>query len=181
MIKVPFRAVLISLIAIVAVGGLVVPNLQNEPMSVGSIQNVSQDGTCIKNGTTLIVDFGEESTLLPIQKCVVAEGVSGWQVLQSAGLQVSGTAEYPNSFVCRINNWPSQKTEDCAGTPGLLGGSWVYFYSKPGSDGWLRSPVGAATRKPICGEVEGWLFVNRLADDQKFAMPTITPRPFICR
>lgn len=181
MIKVPFRAVLISLIAIVAVGGLVVPNLQNGPATVKSIRNISEDGACTKGGITLIVDFGKETNLVPIRKCVVAEGLSGWQVLQQAGLQVSGTAEYPNSFVCRINYWPSQKTEDCAGTPGLLGGSWVYFYSKPGSNGWLRSPVGAATRKPLCGEAEGWLFVNQHTDDQKFAMPTIPPRPFICR
>mgnify|MGYP000069397366 FL=1 len=177
MIKVPFRAVLISLIAIVAVSGLVVPNLQNGPTTNSN----SANGACTKQGTTLIVDFGKESNLAPIQKCVVANELSGWQFLQHAGLQVAGTSEYPNSFVCRINDWPSQKVEDCAGTPGLVGGSWVYFYSKPGSDGWLRSPVGAATRKPICGEVEGWLFVNQLTDDKKFAMPTITPRPFICR
>jgi hypothetical protein len=181
MIKVPFRAVLISLIAIVAVGGLVVPNLQNGPTKINSNQNVSTNGACTNHGITLIVDFGKETKLEPIQKCVVAEGLSGWQVLQHAGLQVFGTAEYPNSFVCRINDWPSQKIEDCAGTPGLVGGSWVYFYSKPGSNGWLRSPVGAATRKPICGEVEGWLFVNRLADDQKFASPKIYPNPFSCR
>lgn len=177
MIKVPFRAVLISLIAIVAVGGLVVPNLQNGPTTNSN----SANGACTRQGTTLIVDFGTESKLEPIQKCVDSQGASGWQVLQNAGLQVSGTAEYPDAFVCRINGWPSQKTEDCAGTPGLTGGSWVYFYSKPGSAGWLRSPVGAATRKPLCGEVEGWLFVNQVAGDQKFAAPKILPSPFTCR
>ena len=177
MIKVPFRAVLISLIAIVAVGGLVVPNLQNGPTTNSN----SANGACTKQGTTLIVDFGTESKLAPIQKCVDAQVASGWQVLQNAGLQVTGTAEYPNAFVCRINDWPSQKTEDCAGTPGLTGGSWVYFYSKPGSNGWLRSPVGAATRMPLCGEVEGWLFVNQFAGDQKFASPKIKPSPFTCR
>jgi hypothetical protein len=177
MIKVPFRAVLISLIAIVAVGGLVVPNLQNGPTT----NSHSANGACTKQGTTLIVDFGTESKLAPIQKCVDAQGASGWQVLKNAGLQVTGTAEYPNAFVCRINDWPSQKTEDCAGTPGLTGGSWVYFYSKPGSNGWLRSPVGAATRMPLCGEVEGWLFVNQFAGDQKFASPKIKPSPFTCR
>ncbi len=181
MIKVPFRAVLISLIAVVAVGGLVVPNLQNGPTKNNSNQNISTNGACTKQGTTLIVDFGKESNLAPIQKCVVANELSGWQFLQHAGLQVAGTSEYPNSFVCRINDWPSQKVEDCAGTPGLVGGSWVYFYSKPGSSGWLRSPVGAATRKPLCGEVEGWLFVDPLADGQKFTSPKISPSPFICR
>jgi hypothetical protein len=181
MIKVPFRAVLISLIAIVAVGGLVVPNLQNEPTTDNPNQNTSTNGACTKKGTTLIVDFGADSKLAPIQRCVVARGASGWQVLQAAGLQVTGTSEYPNAFVCRINDWPSQKAEDCAGTPGLTSGSWVYFYSKPGSDGWLRSPVGAATRRPLCGEVEGWLFVNQQADDQRFASPKILPSPFICR
>jgi hypothetical protein len=181
MIKVPFRAVLISLIAIVAVGGLVVPNLQNGHSKDNSSQINSTNGACTEHGTTLIVDFGKDTKLATIEKCVVAQGVSGWQVLQHAGLQVAGTAEYPNAFVCRINNWPTQKVEDCAGTPGLISGSWVYFYSKPGGNGWLRSPVGAATRKPLCGEVEGWLFVKHLADDQKFTSPRVNPRPFICR
>ncbi len=181
MIKVPFRAVLISLIAIVAVGGLVVPNLQNATTTDDAIQIKVTNGACTNQGTTLIVDFGAQSKLAPIQKCVGATGATGWQVLQDAGLQITGTAEYPEAFVCRINNWPSEQLEDCAGTPGLTGGSWAYFYSKPGANGWLRSPVGAATRKPLCGEVEGWLFVNQLAGDQKFASPKTKPTPFTCR
>lgn len=181
MIKVPFRAVLISLIALVAIGGLVVPNLQNGPTTSNANKSTSAYGACTKQGTTLIVDFGSESKLPLIQKCVVSKGASGWKLLQDAGLQVTGTAEYPDSFVCRINNWPSEMKEDCAGTPGVKGGSWVYFYSSPKSNGWLRSPVGAAARMPRCGEVEGWLFVNQLADNQKFASPKFKPSPFICR
>lgn len=38
MIKVPFRAVLISLIAVVAVGGLVVPNLQTDQRKIIQIR-----------------------------------------------------------------------------------------------------------------------------------------------
>ena len=181
MITVPFRAVLISLIAIVAVGGLVVPSLQNGPKANNANQRASTKGACTKQGVTLIVDFGTESKLAPIQQCIISKDLSGWQILQAAGLRVIGTTEYPNAFVCRINEWPSQKVEDCSGTPGLTSGSWVYLYSKPGSNGWFRSPVGAATRKPLCGEVEGWLFVNQLAGDQKFASPKIKPTPFICR
>ena len=67
MIKVPFRAVLISLIAIVAVGGLVVPNLQNEPSKTNSNQNVATNSPCTKHEITLIVDFGKEITWGVIQ------------------------------------------------------------------------------------------------------------------
>lgn len=176
MIKVPFRAVLISLVALVAIGGLVVPNLPVERVEV-----TSESGACTSIGTSLIVDFGSASKIQPMVRCVTDSGITGWQALELAGLKVLGTAEYPNAFVCRINSFPSEEKEDCAGTPGLIGGSWVYFYSKPGSNGWLRSPVGAASRKPLCGEVEGWLFVDHLAEDQKFTSPRISPSPFICR
>lgn len=176
MIKVPFRAVLISLVALVAIGGLVVPNLQ-----AASNHGTYVSGACTEVGTTVIVDFGSDSKLQPIIRCVRVSEPSGWQVLEHAAIKVEGTSEYPKAFVCRINDWPNDKSEDCMGTPGLTGGSWVYFYSKPSSNGWQHSPVGAATRKPLCGEVEGWLFVNQQNGDQKFASPKIEPSPFSCK
>lgn len=176
MIKVPFRAVLISLVALVAIGGLVVPNLQ-----VAGDSGATEDGACTHKGTTLFVDFGSNSKMEPLVRCITDTGLTGWQVLEHAGLKVLGTAEYPDAFVCRIDSFPSEENEDCNGTPGLSTGSWVYFYANTGTKGWSRSPVGAATRKPRCGEVEGWLFVNQLADEQKFASPRINPMPFICR
>lgn len=176
MVKVPFRAVLISLVALVAIGGLVVPNLP----TVSPTGDLTS-GACTKSGISLVVDFGLDSRIQPVIRCISGSDLSGWQVLEQAGLKVEGTSEYPTAFVCRIKNWPDNKSEDCAGTPGLTGGSWVYFYSKPGSNGWQRSPVGAATRKPVCGEVEGWLFVNQTNGDQKFASPTVEPSPFSCK
>ena len=176
MIKVPFRAVLISLVALVAIGGVVVPNLQ-----AGSNDDNYASGACTNVGTSVIVDFGSDSKVRPIIRCVSELGLTGWQVLQHAALEVEGTREYPNAFVCRINDWPDEKSEDCMGTPGLGGGSWVYFYSKPGGHSWLRSPIGAATRKPLCGEVEGWLFVNQLTGNQKQTSPRIKPSPFSCQ
>lgn len=176
MIKVPFRAVLISLVALVAIGGLVVPNLQ-----AASNHGTYVSGACTEVGATVIVDFGSNSKIQPIVRCVIESDLSGWQVLERAALTVEGTSEYPKAFVCRINDWPDRKSEDCMGTPGLTGGSWVYFYSKPSSNGWQRSPVGAATRKPLCGEVEGWLFVNQVSGDQKFESPKIKPSPFTCK
>ena len=176
MIKVPFRAVLISLVALVAIGGLVVPNLPT-----ASPNGDSASGACTSSGISLVVDFGSDSKIQPVIRCVRGLDLSGWQILEQAALRVEGTSEYPKAFVCRINDWPSEIAEDCMGTPGLTGGSWVYFYSKPGNNGWHRSPVGAATRKPLCGEVEGWLFVNQITGDQKFTSPKIEPSPFSCK
>ena len=176
MIKVPFRAVLISLIALVAIGGLVVPSL---PRSTDNA--VSKSGACTDFGTSVIVDFGSDSKLQPIIRCVHSSNLSGWQVLETAQLEIEGTREYPKSFVCRINNWPNEKSEDCIGTPSITGGSWVYFFSKPGSNDWQRSPVGAGTRKPVCGEVEGWLYVSKLTGDKKNSSPKIKPSPFSCK
>ena len=187
MITVPFRAVLLSLIALVAVGGMVATNDE----VVNNSSKVST-GACTKSGVTVVVDFGSSSSLAPITKCVSQQNSrssSGWQLLAAAGIQTTGTSEYPESFVCRLNDFPAVSEEDCLGTPGFTSGSWVYFYSKKGpleSDSnqqpaWQRSPVGSATRVPGCGDFEGWLFVKPRTDGKPVRqVPSATPKPLHC-
>ena len=177
MIKVPFRGVLVSLLALVAAGGLVASNVKSE-----NVQPSIKEGICKDLGTTLVVDFGDQIAASTITKCISNFNGSGWQLLKAAGFEVAGTSEYPDSFVCRINNFPNSKAEDCVGTPGSSGGRWVYFYSSVttgnATKSWSRSPVGAAARKPKCGEFEGWLFITEKADRK---VPAITPKPFSCK
>jgi hypothetical protein len=186
MIKVPFRAVLIFLIALVAVGGVINLGLENKNADTVSVS----EGACSDKGVTLVVDFGSQSDRVPITKCVSNFTGSGWELFDAAGVDVAGTAEYPEAFVCRINNFPTSENEDCLGTPDLASGSWAYFYSSVSSSEdnlqlgkWQRSPVGAATRVPACGEFEGWFFIKANTEKETKSPSEIstTPAPFMCK
>lgn len=187
MIKVPFRAVLISLIALVAIGGLI--NLETAKHS--ALNQSFTNGTCSLNGTTLVIDFGPDSKREPITKCVIDFQGTGWQLIESAGLNVIGTSDYPESFVCRLEDFPNVQSEDCQGTPNPSNGSWVYFYStlstfdsETGASTWQHSPIGAASRTPDCGDYEGWLFSKPGTENSATVAPnqiSIEPRPFACK
>jgi hypothetical protein len=177
MIKVPFRAVLIFLIALVALGGVI--NLEMEKSNTSNA--TVSDGACSDKGVTLVIDFGTNSSQEPIARCVLDFSGTGWELFEAAGVKVAGTSEYPEAFVCRIDNFPDYEKEDCLGTPDFASGSWTYFYSSASANGqnlppakWQRSPVGAATRMPACGEFEGWLFAKSPSEI------STDPTPFKC-
>ncbi len=178
MISVPFRAVLISLIALVAIGGLVATNGER-PVGQNSEQAVFE-GACTDQGTTLLIDFGPLSGRDPITRCVTGFTGTGWELFGAAGIKVTGTSEYPEAFVCRLEDFPAASIEDCLGTPGVKNGSWAYLYAtgKTDAGSWSRSPVGAATRMPGCGESEGWLFVEP-GKNQQPNSPSISTKPTV--
>lgn len=170
--SVPFRAVLLALLAIVAIGSLATTS------KTSSTKNASvAKEACSDSGITLIVEFGllkKASEVL----CINNFSGSSWQLFEAAGLRVEGTAEYPNSFVCRIQDLPGKKIESCQGTPNPASGSWVYFVSSgtnPDKD-WVRSPVGATGRSPECGDSEAWVFT-----DDSTVIPDIEPSAIDCR
>jgi hypothetical protein len=177
--SVPFRAVLLFLVALVAVGSM----FSIQPTQEDSARVKVTDGPCIKTGVTLIVDFGTTNKEL-ISKCVEEFNGSGWSLLQTAGIKVEGTAEYPNAFVCRLDAVPSVSDQDCRTTPSMLDGSWVYYMATAANDSndWVRSGEGAASRNPECGDFEGWKFVtptNEEGKDTGFA-PSFDAKPFVC-
>ena len=179
MTRIPFRAVLISLIALVAISGFVSTKKSTSSAEIYSFST----GACQDQGTTLVIDFGSASNKETITRCIRGFSGTGWELFKAAGLKVTGTNEYPESFVCRIDGFPGSSEEDCRGTPNTINGSWTYFYAttKTREMTWQRSPVGAAGRKPACGESEGWLFVrqdnNRPSSEYSFAAK---PKVFSC-
>lgn len=193
MITVPLRGVLISLIALVAIGGVVAgakgPAATDTP---GESENANfTSGACVSSGTTIVVDFGASQTKPAIVRCVSNFHGTGWELFEAAGLEVEGTSEYPKAFVCRIDGVPSSITEDCKGTPTPITGTWSYFYATDrgqskvsAKNEWIRSPVGAATRKPNCGDFEGWLFSKAEFQEEKTKQPVTpspSPSPFSCK
>ena len=176
--RVPFGAVLVSLLAMVALGAVisVAPSKENSaPSKTPSTNQVA----CRDTGTTLIVDYGTGQTGVQ-SYCVENFEGSGWQLLQAAGLKILGTAEYPESFLCRVNDFPAAEAEDCLGTPSYSAGTWVYYIASASNAGgsWVRSGIGAAARKPGCGDVDGWRFVNSNTDAN--SRPRMEPKPFTC-
>lgn len=179
MMKLPFKAVLFTLVGLVAVGSLVSQAPAVQTPSGSPDQAKVSDSVCSTTGVTLVLDFG--STTKPTEQyCVENFSGTGWQLFELAGQTVEGTAEYPASFVCRINGYPDSKNEDCLGTPDFGNGSWVYYVARSESNSgeWVRSGAGAAARKPECGDFEGWRFVKGFS--QVNLPPSVTAAPFRC-
>lgn len=171
----PLRVVLFTLIGLVAVGSAISVKPFTSSFSFAKVS----DGACVNSGVTLVVDFGQDAESLV--KCVQDFSGTGWQIFEAASIDAQGTSEYPKSFVCRIAEFPSLSSEDCLGTPSFATGTWVYFHSsvKNKFSGWLRSGQGAASRKPECGDFEGWRFV--IGQSTANQVPDIEPKSFKCK
>jgi hypothetical protein len=172
--KVSLRAVLIGLISFVAIGSLV---SVNEGKHKSNTPQVSSS-PCVDSGVTLIVDQGGSQDQVLI-RCVKEFEGTGWNIFRAANLNVQGTAEYPESFVCRIADFPSEDSEACLATPSFTKGTWVYFNATAENAEWMRSGQGAASRKPGCGDYEGWRYITSAA--QSNTAPRIEARPFKCQ
>ena len=172
--RIRFGAVLVGLVLLVAAGQLI--TLAPSESTQNGKQLIS--GQCQSEGVSLVVDFGELREK-GIATCVSNYTGNGWGIFSAANLEINGTLEYPNSFMCRIIGLPDEGREDCSGTPSPTNGYWKYFYaSHESGNKWIYSPIGAASRQTTCGDVEGWLFVNE--NNQHAAGPNTPPRPIKC-
>lgn len=172
--KISFRAVLIFLVLLVAAGGAISFN-SNAPATTS--RNYSS-GACVDDGVTLVIDFGKSGPTSEV-RCALQFSGSSWQLFEAVGLQVQGTLQYPQSFVCRIEGWP--KNQSCKSTPNPQSGYWKYFIATGGQHVWKYSPIGAASRKPDCGDFEGWLFVSSEdGPEAERAAPRVEPNTFQC-
>ncbi|NBS60737.1 MAG: hypothetical protein EBT26_01590 [Microbacteriaceae bacterium] len=141
--------------ALVAIGFLLNRTSPTNPEVRSSVVSVGQ---CVESGTSLVIDFGSNSDSSLIQKCVSNYSGTSWNLFAAAGLEVSGTEQYPVGFVCRINGYPTESAEKCTSTPGATTGSWAFFISNAGK--WEYSPVGSAGHRTKCGTAEGWRFLS---------------------
>lgn len=177
--RISLRAVLIALVALVASGGLVTSGvLGTVSKSVDSDQSKTA-GFCNSNGVSIVIDFGSESQNQTVVSCAKDFAGDGWQLFAATGQSVEGTSEYPVGFVCRINGYPKQKDQPCTSTPTGAQGSWAYYYATTQLGGnWLFSATGASMRKPKCGEVDAWVFIN---PGEKSHEPETKPVTYRCQ
>lgn len=161
------RLSLIGLIGLTALGYWL---SQSQPQQVLTQVQVA-DGFCSQPGISITVDFGTNSEVSPISKCVANYQGNSWNLLTAAGIEVKGTAKYPIGFVCRLNNYPTETVEKCLDTPGAKTGSWAFFIAEDGK--WKYSSFGASSHKARCGTSEGWRFLK--VDEPQSTFPRATP------
>lgn len=174
--------VLIALVALVAIGGLVSTIPSEQKSTTVSSTFKSRSGQCAsENGVSLVIDFGKSSNRDPLTKCVIDFEGTGWQLFSAAGIQVSGTDEFPTGFVCRVDGWPTVDAQPCTGTPTPAQGTWAYYVASEDTFGeWQFSGQGASMRRPGCGSAEGWRFVEP-GEVGSQSLPTLKPETFSCK
>ncbi|MFY1638128.1 hypothetical protein ACN27F_33415 [Solwaraspora sp. WMMB335] len=113
------------------------------------------------DGVTVIVDFQDlgGSTII---RCAVGDQASGHAALKNAGISITGTVRWGESFICRIEGKPTAAEEPCVDTPPATA-YWSYWHAPHGGT-WTYSQHGVMARKPPLGSFEGWSFAkNRTA------------------
>jgi hypothetical protein len=174
-LRVKLRTILIALIALVALGSVVVVAPKaSAPNETGS------PADCKGSVNHLIVDFGSVAQMASLNQCVTGFTGTAWDLFAAAGVQVIGTTEYPTGFACRISGFPAPEDQPCTNTPDATTGYWAYYYAiTSGGDHWQFSTIGSSMRHPKCGDFEGWRFIEpgESAIDLK---PRTAPRPVAC-
>lgn len=99
--------------------------------------------------------------------CAAGDPTSGLGALQAAGFGYSFVPNRPG-FVCRI----SERPDPCNGAPATA--YWSYWTAQPGGS-WTYSNIGAGTRDPAPGNVDGWAFGSGVAPS--VSPPAAAPPP----
>lgn len=130
-------------------------------------------GVCpsLTSGVTVVVDFSAFGGGVQVG-CAVGDPATGLAALHEAGFTTEGTARWGAAFVCRIDGLPAPAQQPCAGTP-PADAYWAYWHASRGGS-WRYSQLGAATRNPDPGSVEGWAFG---AGPQPNIAPPVLPLP----
>lgn len=107
------------------------------------------------NGVTVVIDFRElgGGTLV---RCARGSHDTGLAALKAAGIDVTGTNRWGESFVCRLQGKPGPRSEPCVDTP-PASAYWSYWHS-PNGGRWTYSQRGVTYRTPPRGSFEGWSF-----------------------
>jgi len=178
------RSTLIGLIALVALGAVanaVAPDwfavrvVSHVPVKSASADFPVSKSECELAGVTLVVE--QSATSNPLVRCVAGFRGTGWELFGAAKVAVAGTEQYPQGFVCRIAGYPSVSKQSCNGTPTLREGTWTYWFATATTgEKWHLAMQGAAARKPLCGDVEAWVF----STGGNQPAPKFVPEPLSC-
>lgn len=110
-------------------------------------------------GVTVIVDFESLGDGKVDVGCAEGNQGSGVSALVHAGFTVTGTAQYGDAFICRIDDLPTSSDQSCNGTP-PASAYWSYWTATQPGTAWSFSAAGAnsPTNHPAKGTFQGWSF-----------------------
>lgn len=130
-------------------------------------------GFCLDaGGVTVVVDF-QELGGQTIVRCAVGAQATGLAALKAAGIEVTGTNRWGESFVCRLEGKPGPDREPCVDTP-PTSAYWSYWHAPDGGS-WTYSQQGATYRTPPAGSFEGWSF-SLDHDEDSAPAPRVAPQ-----
>lgn len=132
---------------------------------------VGTEGACpTAAGVTVVVDFQDLGGGVWL-RCTDGSADTGFQALERAGIPYRTAVRSPG-FLCRIDELPAG--DPCI-NPSPTAAYWSYWVAPRGGS-WCYSNIGAASRNPPEGTVEGWSFsLNRSPSPP----PRIAPPPAV--
>ena len=146
------------MVAFALVGGSLGFGLASAPAAVAVDPSKGSPGFCpTANGVTVVVDF-QELGGTTIVRCAPGDQTTGLTALKNAGIQITGTNRWGESFICRVEGKPGPSSEPCVDTP-PASAYWSYWHS-PNGGNWSYSQWGVTNRKPPIGSFEGWSFAK---------------------
>lgn len=111
-------------------------------------------GACSGNeGVTVVVDFGTLGGGVQT-RCAPEPVKSGFDALSRAGFAYE---VIPGGFLCRIDGKPSNRPCNRTPPPDYY---WSYWLASEPGGAWTYSDLGAGSRDPEPGSVDGWSFVD---------------------
>lgn len=138
----------------------------------GAVPADAQGGACADpDGVTVVVDF-QSLGAGTIVACAPGPVSSGFDALGQAGIGYQTVTAFPG-FICRIQGLPGDT--DCADTP-PANAYWSYWTAERGGS-WTYSQVGAGSRTPPAGSVEGWSFSTDATSSDSTPPRTAPPAP----
>ena len=177
--RISLRTVLFALVGLVAIGALISTGALNTVSKSPVTAPAKSAGFCSSDGVSLVIDYGKQANADPVISCGFSFEGTGWALFAATEQKVEGTTEYPVGFVCRINGFPDAKDQPCTSTPTGAQGSWAYYYATAQlGNHWMFSAAGASMRKPKCGDVDAWVFLN---PGEKTHEPSLAPLTHTCQ
>ncbi|MGK2949300.1 MAG: hypothetical protein ACSLFP_12040, partial [Acidimicrobiales bacterium] len=147
------RAALALVAVLVALGGPMVGPGGGAGATPAPLVEAPHGGACTHpDGVTVVVTFSAFGGATEV-RCAGWPVSSGYEALERVGYTVTGTQQFPG-LLCRINGLPSDDPCHRAPSPTAY---WGYWHAQRGGS-WTYSSVGALSRQPPAGSVEGWAF-----------------------
>lgn len=168
-------------LAVVGALGLTIAGCSTAPSAPSAPEVTDTQGEC--EGIRVVADFATLGDTT-VDKCVAAtEAMTALAALSAVGLDITGSKEAGDNWICRVDGRPSPSEElrtetqgpfieDCA----AYGSGWAFWalYLDTGAD-WEPANEGVATQKVKPGQSVGvvWQLTDDAANMDAWQKPSV--------